>query len=172
MPSHNISGPTAQESRYRLRLRVWLAVLGAPRPVSGRWITLSVRGRWSDVFGAIGDLADREHLVVIAALGVRRRHGQRVQRRYSAGLIPVARPKTRADCRGGYRPCPWKTCRYNLPTGCLLDDVERGESWGNVHGTHGLKVKGRLADDVSSLATVIDVARVPMHETLTIGRTR
>src|SRR5229473_1640286 len=25
-----------------------------------------------------------------------------------------ARPKTRADCRGGFRPCPWVGCRYNL----------------------------------------------------------
>ena len=24
------------------------------------------------------------------------------------------RPRLRADCVGGYRPCPWLTCRYHL----------------------------------------------------------
>ena len=26
----------------------------------------------------------------------------------------MKRPKTRGDCVGGVRPCPWATCRYNL----------------------------------------------------------
>ena len=27
---------------------------------------------------------------------------------------PAQRPKTRADCVGGIRPCPWVSCRHHL----------------------------------------------------------
>lgn len=33
----------------------------------------------------------------------------------------VERPKTRADCAGGHRPCPWVSCRHHL----YLDVWER-----------------------------------------------
>lgn len=32
------------------------------------------------------------------------------------------RPKTLADCRGGLRPCPWVSCKFNL----LIDVVDEG----------------------------------------------
>jgi hypothetical protein len=47
------------------------------------------------------------------------------------------RPKTRADCAGGVRPCPWVSCKYHLflevrqngsiayPQGQDLDALER-----------------------------------------------
>lgn len=56
----------------------------------------------------------------------------------SALHLPVlARPRTRGECAGGPRPCPWTSCRYhlgrerggNLPAGaptCTLDEADRG----------------------------------------------
>lgn len=35
---------------------------------------------------------------------------------------PLERPKTVGDCRGGIRPCPWLSCRFNL----LVDTLEDG----------------------------------------------
>ena len=37
--------------------------------------------------------------------------------------LPIVRPTTRADCRGGVRPCPFVACRFNL-----LMDVQPGGS--------------------------------------------
>ena len=31
-----------------------------------------------------------------------------------AALADIARPKTRGECQGGQRPCPWVACRHNL----------------------------------------------------------
>jgi len=28
--------------------------------------------------------------------------------------LDANRPKTRADCEGGHRPCPYVSCKYNL----------------------------------------------------------
>lgn len=44
----------------------------------------------------------------------------------------LRRPRTRADCEAGPRPCPWTTCRYNLAAEgataetCALDVAARG----------------------------------------------
>src|SRR5262245_403402 len=43
------------------------------------------------------------------------------------------RPRTRADCRGQRRPCPWVSCRYHLAL-----DINAGN--GSIHlngGAHG-----------------------------------
>lgn len=34
----------------------------------------------------------------------------------------LVRPKTVGDCRGGVRPCPWVSCKFNL----LIDVVDEG----------------------------------------------
>lgn len=55
----------------------------------------------------------------------------------------VERPKTRGDCAGGERPCPWVSCRYNThlevdskgvitvrenaASSCVLDVADEGE---------------------------------------------
>lgn len=36
------------------------------------------------------------------------------------------RPKTRAECADGIRPCPFVTCRYNLRTERIADAASRG----------------------------------------------
>jgi hypothetical protein len=42
-----------------------------------------------------------------------------------------ARPRVRAECVNGPRPCPWTTCRHHLGADaletCALDVAERGE---------------------------------------------
>jgi len=49
-----------------------------------------------------------------------RRHSkvehESVNREYEKELseLDELRPKTRADCVNGYRPCMWASCRYNL----------------------------------------------------------
>lgn len=45
-------------------------------------------------------------------------------------LAEVPRPKTRADCVGGLRPCPWVGCRENL----YLDVSEQG--WLKLNWPH------------------------------------
>lgn len=75
-----------------------------------------------------------------------------VQAEYVAPIpkdVLATRPKTRGDCRGGQRPCPWASCKYHLflsvnpengsivltfpdhelwdiPESCALDVAERG----------------------------------------------
>lgn len=51
--------------------------------------------------------------------------------------LPIARPRTRDDCREGQRPCPWRSCEWNsgaihgrfahpAPGKCALDLIEQG----------------------------------------------
>lgn len=63
-----------------------------------------------------------------------------------ADLAALAeRPKTRADCVGGERPCPWAACRYHL----LLDVTSEGtirvyaEDIEEMHETCALDVADR-----------------------------
>lgn len=44
------------------------------------------------------------------------------------------RPRTRGECRGGPRPCPWLACKYNLyldvqPSGTLVMNFPHLEPW-------------------------------------------
>lgn len=48
----------------------------------------------------------------------------------TAGDAPLTRPRTRGECRGGVRPCPWVSCRYHL----LVAANDRGELRFNVPG--------------------------------------
>ena len=65
---------------------------------------------------------------------------------YDASEALPERPKTRGDCVGGFRPCPWVGCRYHLmldvrkhgaiklhaqspdelPNSCALDIADQG----------------------------------------------
>lgn len=65
---------------------------------------------------------------------------------YSLPIVKdtTARPRTRADCIGGPRPCPHRTCRYHLggelaeghqgSDTCVLDVTDRGEADGPTVG--------------------------------------
>lgn len=54
------------------------------------------------------------------------------------------RPRTRGECKGGVRPCPWLSCRYHtaIMTGgdtCALDVADRGpQSLVAIAATEGL----------------------------------
>jgi hypothetical protein len=39
-------------------------------------------------------------------------------------LFASGRPRTRADCQGGLRPCPWASCKYHLMLELLRKDPE------------------------------------------------
>lgn len=56
--------------------------------------------------------------------------------------LRVLQPKTRGDCVGTHRPCPWMSCRYHL----LLDRHDEG---------HKLPRLGRLADASDEAAQVL-----------------
>jgi hypothetical protein len=49
---------------------------------------------------------------------MRRTLSTRAMRREARASLPIlvddARPRTRAECRGGARPCLWVSCRFHL----------------------------------------------------------
>jgi hypothetical protein len=71
------------------------------------------------------------------------------------------RPRTRADCEAGPRPCPWTTCRYHLaPEGataesCALDVAARGgltlEEIGNLLGVTDERIRQIIAAGLRQL---------------------
>ena len=54
-------------------------------------------------------------------MGVPEPKGSLVTRSLPVVRDPLERPKTLGDCRGGVRPCPWLSCRFNLLTDVLED---------------------------------------------------
>lgn len=43
--------------------------------------------------------------------------------------VVAEQPRTRGECAGGPRPCPWSACRYHLESAtdtCALDVADRG----------------------------------------------
>jgi hypothetical protein len=62
-------------------------------------------------------------------------------------LILLARPKVRADCKEGHRPCPWISCRHHLADATVN---ERGRLHLMVLGPHdtlGLEATPDAVDD-------------------------
>ena len=52
-------------------------------------------------------------------------------------MTHARRPQTRADCKGGQRPCPWVSCRHHLaleitPDGVRLMLPEDPAEWANL----------------------------------------
>jgi hypothetical protein len=63
------------------------------------------------------------------------------------------RPRTRADCVDGPRPCPWVSCRYHLlvdvkPSGALLLNVRTP----GAHGTKTISRYGLRGYDAEQMA--------------------
>ena len=56
-----------------------------------------------------------------------------------ADAIQAGRPKTRADCKDGLRPCPWVSCRHHLyltvdeQTGAITENFPDQEVWDLKH---------------------------------------
>lgn len=93
--------------------------------------------------------------------------------------LGVERPRTRGDCEGGERPCPWVSCRYHLaldvspvtgsvkrnlphldvedmPQTCALDIADEG--------THDLATLGRMLN--------LTRERVRQIETMALDKVR
>jgi hypothetical protein len=60
-------------------------------------------------------------------------------------------PRTRADCLGGPRPCPWRACRFNLGP-----DVRGG---GEPAETCALDVADRGGGTLEEIAVVLGLTR-------------
>jgi hypothetical protein len=69
------------------------------------------------------------------------KNGNDYDQLYKHGEPAPTRPRTRADCIDGPRPCPWVSCKYHL----LLDVKSNGGLTFNVRrpGEHGVKTVGR-----------------------------
>lgn len=65
----------------------------------------------------------------------------------------VTRPKTVGECRGGIRPCPWVSCRFNL----LLDVDANGSLTLNVPKV-GRRSKIARTDDDAVFEAASDAA--------------
>lgn len=72
--------------------------------------------------------------------------------------VDAERPKTRGDCVGGVRPCPWVSCRYHL----AIDVKENGNLVVNFPGKSIAEMRTTCALDVADRgrARLKDVARI------------
>lgn len=66
--------------------------------------------------------------------------------RVSLQMVDEDRPRTRGDCAGGERPCPWVSCRYHLAV-----EVQRGGS---------ISINPLLLDDAIN-GDELDLTRLP-----------
>lgn len=75
----------------------------------------------------------------------------------------LARPKTRADCQGGPRPCPFATCRYNLMVeighGGMLRVTYPDVEFENRPDTCALDVADRGGETLEGVASILGVTR-------------
>jgi hypothetical protein len=84
-----------------------------------------------------------------------------------ADLVPypedVERPRTRGECTGGQRPCPWVSCKHHLyldvsPLGGLklnFPDIDLGE----IAETCSLDVADRGGVTLEDVGEVVNVSR-------------
>jgi hypothetical protein len=90
------------------------------------------------------------------------------------------RPKTRAECRDGERPCPWVSCRHNLildvrPDGrvVLAFDLDDDAAIEAMTDTCALDVADRAADarglTLADVAQVMNVTRERIRQIEGVG---
>lgn len=84
----------------------------------------------------------------------------------AAALRTATPPRTRGDCVGGPRPCPWARCRYALPAGvCALDVADGGPSPGpRVAELLGISKQGVLDIEKRALAKLEEAVLVSRRE--------
>lgn len=74
---------------------------------------------------------------------------------------PEERPRTRADCAGGPRPCPWVGCRHNLYLSVdgktVVLTVPAKEPW-EMGETCALDVAARGGQTREELAEMLNVS--------------
>lgn len=82
-----------------------------------------------------------------------------MKRKESNRGFESARPRTRGECRGGIRPCPFVSCRYHL----FLDiDEETGEIRLNYPGKEIFELENTCSLDIAEQGGVPlpEVARI------------
>ena len=96
--------------------------------------------------------------------------------------MDITRPKTRADCEGGPRPCPWVSCKHNL----FLDvdqethavklnfpDVESGASeWSTLAATCALDVSDEGGATLERVGEILNLTRERIRQVETKALTR
>lgn len=90
-----------------------------------------------------------------------------------ATLAEHERPRTRGDCEGGPRPCPWAGCRYHLAleinpeTGKIK--LQHSEVWELEH-TCALDVAERGGMTLEQVGSVLNVTRERVRQIEHIAR--
>lgn len=89
--------------------------------------------------------------------------------------LDVERPRTRADCMDGPRPCPWVGCRHHLylevkPNGSIVLNRPGLEPWELEHSC-SLDV-APLRPDGELIAALLGVSRRRLYQLLPAARER
>jgi len=88
--------------------------------------------------------------------------------------LDANRPKTRADCEGGHRPCPYVSCKYNLfvdvnpRTGSVKLNFPDKELW-EVGDTCALDVADRGGITLEEVGTIMNLTRERVRQLETRG---
>lgn len=87
---------------------------------------------------------------------------------------PDERPRTRAECVGGARPCPWIACRHHLAldvdpvTGSIKLNHPDREPW-DLAETCSLDVADRGETEVRAIGDMINVSRARVDQIIGMG---
>ena len=91
--------------------------------------------------------------------------------------LDASRPKTRADCEGGPRPCPYVSCKYNLyvdvnpKTGSVKMNFPDKELW-EVADTCALDVADRSGITLEEVGAIMNLTRERVRQLETRGLTK
>jgi Sigma-70, region 4 len=91
--------------------------------------------------------------------------------------LDASRPKTRADCEGGPRPCPYVSCKYNLyvdvnpRTGSVKMNFPDKELW-EVADTCALDVADRAGITLEEVGAIMNLTRERVRQLETRGLTK
>ena len=91
--------------------------------------------------------------------------------------LDASRPKTRSDCEGGPRPCPYVSCKYNLyvdvnpKTGSVKMNFPDKELW-EVADTCALDVADRAGITLEEVGAIMNLTRERVRQLETRGLTK
>jgi hypothetical protein len=88
--------------------------------------------------------------------------------------LDASRPKTRADCEGGQRPCPYVSCKYNLyvdvnpRTGSVKMNFPDKELW-ELADTCALDVADKAGITLEEVGAIMNLTRERVRQLETRG---
>jgi hypothetical protein len=91
--------------------------------------------------------------------------------------LDARRPKTRADCEGGERPCPFVSCKYNLyvdvnpRTGSVKLNFPDKELWELAH-TCALDVADKAGITLEEVGDIMNLTRERVRQLESRGLTK